>query len=94
MLQNILYFGSLKSITWNFTEAGHGKGPKDGIGGVLKCRAGEAVGYGIDIACAANFIETLRRRTKINMIEIHNESVEKVKKKTKIPPIHNITLSR
>ncbi|CAH2101592.1 unnamed protein product [Euphydryas editha] len=33
-LQNV--FSSLKSVTWNYQEVGHGKGTPDGVGAVVK----------------------------------------------------------
>ena len=31
------------NANWNYFEAGHGKGPCDGIGGTVKCLADDAV---------------------------------------------------
>lgn len=36
-------------ITWNFLEAGHGKGPADGIGAAVKRQAGSLVANGVDL---------------------------------------------
>jgi hypothetical protein len=47
-------------MTWSFYEAGHGKGPADGIGGFLKRTADNMVATGRDIACAEQFYETLK----------------------------------
>lgn len=38
-----------ESITWNFSECGHGKGAPDGIGGYLKRTASLAVAEGLDV---------------------------------------------
>lgn len=37
------------SVSWHFSEKGHGKGAVDGIGGCLKRTADNLVGYGADI---------------------------------------------
>uniref|UniRef100_A0A1B6J1Y9 Uncharacterized protein n=1 Tax=Homalodisca liturata TaxID=320908 RepID=A0A1B6J1Y9_9HEMI len=91
------YFKNLKFMTWNYTEAGHGKGPMDGVGGVLKRMADEVVRHGTDITCASDFVNTLKKRTKIYLIEIDSSTVDEMKKEVKatvIPPIKNITLAR
>ncbi|KAL4705708.1 hypothetical protein ACJJTC_019771 [Scirpophaga incertulas] len=47
-------------MTWYFFEAGHGKGPADGIGGYLKRSADDMVARGPDISNADNFYECLK----------------------------------
>jgi hypothetical protein len=47
----------LKIATWNYMEAGHGKGAPDGVGGQLKRTADRLVGYGHDL-CNANEVYT------------------------------------
>ncbi|OWR42782.1 hypothetical protein KGM_211517 [Danaus plexippus plexippus] len=42
-------FDFISRITWNYTEAGHGKGAPDGVGAVLKRTADKMVSYGRDI---------------------------------------------
>ncbi|KAG8184502.1 hypothetical protein JTE90_002349 [Oedothorax gibbosus] len=39
----------LKEVTWNFSEAGHGKSSADGVGGQLKTKADQFVAHGTDI---------------------------------------------
>ena len=34
---------NIKSLTWNYAEAGYGKGPMDAVGGVLKHSADNLV---------------------------------------------------
>ncbi|KAL7383091.1 hypothetical protein ABVT39_004718 [Epinephelus coioides] len=36
-------------VTWNFLEAGHGKGPADGVGAAIKRNADAIVARGIDV---------------------------------------------
>lgn len=91
------YFNNLQSITWNFTEAGHGKGPMDGVGGVLKRRADEFVRHGNDITCADQFVNSMKNRTKVKLFIIDSSSIDKIKKEVKetyIPPIHGITKAK
>lgn len=41
--------------TWDYFEAGHGKGPCDGAGGLTKRLAATAVNHGARIQCAGSF---------------------------------------
>lgn len=90
------YYGKLEKMTWNYTEAGHGKGPMDGIGGVLKRRADETVNHGKDITSAQEFVDILKNTTKIDLMTIPDESFGRMKKELegKIPEIKNITLAK
>ncbi|CAK6978575.1 uncharacterized protein LOC114571525 [Scomber scombrus] len=38
-----------KKVTWNFLEAGHGKGPADVVGAAVKRRADDIIAQGKDI---------------------------------------------
>jgi hypothetical protein len=40
---------TLRAATWNYLEAGHGKGAADGVGGVLKRSADRIVSHGKDL---------------------------------------------
>lgn len=42
-------FAQITEITWNYTEAGHGKGAADGVGAVIKRTADFEVNHGTDI---------------------------------------------
>lgn len=50
-----LFDYGFERMTWSFFEAGHGKGPADGVGGFLKITADIIVAKGQDIADALNF---------------------------------------
>lgn len=63
------YFKDLLCKTWNFTEAGHGKGPMDGIRGSMRRRADEYISHGADVTSATDFQDS-----KIIVLEVtHNE---------------------
>lgn len=51
--------------TWNFFEAGHGKGAADGIGGVIKRRADRLVANGIDLPDATTLYNNLVEETSV-----------------------------
>lgn len=60
-------FPQLKSITWNYLEAGHGKGAPDGVGAVLKRTADQVVRFGSDVESLNTFLACLRPRVKIEI---------------------------
>ena len=62
--------------TWNFTEAGHGKGAADGVGGALKRKADSLVNMGSDISDAVTFFQTLKKETTMKLFFIRDESIE------------------
>lgn len=58
-------FPAIKKVIWNYSEAGHGKGAPDGVGGVLKRTADRTVALGLsDIANFDDFFETIQKNTK------------------------------
>ncbi|CAH2109273.1 unnamed protein product [Euphydryas editha] len=59
----------LVSLTWNYTESGHGKGAPDGVGGTLKRIADAIVSRGHDIPDFDTFVEELKFNTKNIVIE-------------------------
>jgi len=55
--------------TWNYSEAGHGKGEADGIGWVIKRTADQLVAHGTDITSAADLIKSLSAELNIKPFE-------------------------
>lgn len=83
---------NVKFMSWNFTAAGHGKGPMDGVGGALKRMADYHVSHGTDITSSAEFISTLQK-SKVMLIEIKDEEVKHLKSEVSnmnIPEIKGI----
>lgn len=73
-----------KGATWNFLEAGHGKGIPDGIGGTLKRSADRRVGYGADITNAQSFINEVKvAGTDIELFQVEELSVKEIENKLK-----------
>ncbi|CAH2098094.1 unnamed protein product [Euphydryas editha] len=60
-------FPQLKSISWNYLEAGHGKGAPDGVGAVLKRTADQVVRFGSDIDSLEAFVACLKTRVNIEI---------------------------
>lgn len=65
-------------MTWNFFEAGHGKGAADGVGGYLKRAADRKVASHCDIPDAETFFNTLKDSSKIQLYFVTDADIEKV----------------
>ncbi|KAL4720696.1 hypothetical protein ACJJTC_004626 [Scirpophaga incertulas] len=61
-------------VTWNFSEAGHGKGAADGVGGTVKRVADAAVAKGKDIDNIKDFMTIVAQSAEKVKLEIVNES--------------------
>lgn len=71
-LQNV--FSSLKSVTWNYQESGHGKGAPDGVGAVVKRTADYQVKCGRDVGDFSTFVSIVLENIKnveIRVVEEH-----------------------
>ena len=53
----------VESITWNFSESGHGKGIPDGVGGTTKRSADNLFVHGADIRDASTFVTELSKKS-------------------------------
>ncbi|XP_063384484.1 uncharacterized protein LOC134670614 [Cydia fagiglandana] len=67
-------------VTWNFFEAGHGKGAADGVGGYLKRTADEKVAAGSDISDAEALYYTLKDLSKVQMYLLTESDIQIVEK--------------
>ncbi|KAI4830301.1 hypothetical protein KUCAC02_001941, partial [Chaenocephalus aceratus] len=65
-----------KSVTWNYTEASHGKGAPDGVGGALKNLADRLVAYGTDIPDAEALLHNLSKQSSVKLSKVTEEKVE------------------
>lgn len=63
LLTNVPYQMAWKRVTWNFLEAGHGKGPADGIGAAIKRRADDIIARGRDIPDARVLFDELTQKS-------------------------------
>ena len=65
-------------ISWNWLEAGHGKGPCDGIGGALKGMADRSIKSCGAIQTVDEFIEILQPQTvKLTLMKAEKELIDK-----------------
>jgi len=71
---------NITSATWNYSEAGHSKGPMDGVGGVLKRRVDSMVRWGTDIFSVATFVDQLRDPCEgVTITEVLSADIQAVK---------------
>lgn len=87
-------FKNISLISWNYSESGHGKGPMDGVGGVLKRSADKLVLLGHDIISASTFVEKLQH-TNVALWEVADTEILDFKKYapvkiSKIPQIMSV----
>lgn len=64
------YFSNVQSTTWNYLEAGHGKGAPDGIGAVVKRTADSLVSQGKDISSFEIFTRELKNNVRSVQIDV------------------------
>lgn len=89
------HFPQITASTWTFSEPGHGKGPMDGVGGVLKKSADDHVLRGNDVNTAKDFVRLLKNST-VALHEVTDDEITTFKtmipkKIDAIPGIMNIT---
>jgi len=65
-------------VTWNFTESGHGKGPADGVGALIKRTADELVNSGTDITDAITLYNCLKNKIAVNLYMIGYKDVRQI----------------
>ncbi|XP_062847785.1 uncharacterized protein LOC134310183 isoform X1 [Trichomycterus rosablanca] len=63
-------------VTWNFTEASHGKGAPDGVGGALKNLADRIVAYGTSIPDADTLFEQLAKNSSVTLYKVSEEDIK------------------
>lgn len=65
-------FKQIQTITYNFTEAGHGKGGPDGVGSAIKQAADRAVANGADVSNLNEMFQVLKSGIKNVYLHIVN----------------------
>ncbi|KAL0879214.1 hypothetical protein ABMA27_002997 [Loxostege sticticalis] len=70
-------FPELNFITWNYLEAGHGKGAPDGVGAVLKRTADQIIRFGNDIGTMKDFWELIQVKVKnVKLLSVSEQDIE------------------
>lgn len=64
-------------MTWNFTEASHGKGAPDGVGAALKNLADIIVSYGTSIPDADTLFEQLMLNSSVRLFKVTEEDIKR-----------------
>lgn len=70
--------------SWNFSEAGHGKGPADGVGGALKRSADRLVSLGNDVNTPNVLFDALSATS--NSVNLFFVSSDEIRKATELAP--------
>ena len=69
------------TATWEYLEAGHGKGPCDGLGGTIKRQAEIAVKRGVIIKNAANFALWASKEEKnMKVLKVDRQDITRAEK--------------
>lgn len=72
-------FPAAESITWNYSESGHGKGAPDGLGGTLKRTADYLVAQGKDVSNFSQLSHMLKDNVKgITVISVPKKCIEQL----------------
>ena len=74
LLANTPFTLGFTSLTWNFLECGHGKGPADGIGAAIKNAADRIVAHGGDICSAQDLFEKLDGNINVKLFKISDQA--------------------
>ncbi|MGL5028750.1 MAG: hypothetical protein ACRC6C_01280, partial [Wolbachia pipientis] len=69
-----IFYPCIIASTWNFSEAGHGKGAPDGIGATLKRTADRIVAQGTDVPNFITLVKVLAKNTKGVMMKVISEN--------------------
>lgn len=72
-------FTQIKRITYNYSEAGHGKGAPDGVGADLKRTADAAVAVGNDVNSLEKLLQVfIDRNGKVRVSSVTEESIKSI----------------
>lgn len=84
MTSTVPFLKGFSYITWNFTEASHGKGAPDGVRGALKNLADRIVARGTDIPDMRALITNLKQHSGVRIFEVTEEEI--LKSSELVPP--------
>lgn len=74
-------FKNIEKISYNFTEAGHGKSCADGVGAVIKKTADQAIAHGKDVEDLDSLVKILQERNiNIDTEVIYLKDIEEIDK--------------
>ena len=71
------FFPFLNYASWNYSEAGHGKGAPDGVGGTIKRTADKLVAQGNDILNVESLIQALSKKLEnVLLFQVDSSSIQ------------------
>lgn len=77
-------FPQVQTMTWNYTEASHGRGSVDGVGSDVKRKADDAVAHGSDIDTFPKFVECAKSLKGITIEVVTQEDIDEIHR----TPVH------
>lgn len=75
LASTVPFMRGFEYVTWNFTEASHGKGAPDGVGGALKNLADRIVAYGTNIPDANTLHEQLAAHSSVRLYMVTTDEI-------------------
>lgn len=73
------FYPDITAFTWNYHEAGHGKGAPDGVGAVCKRTADKFVSLGTDVSCLDSLAKIIRDNCpEIRISLVTDKDIEEV----------------
>lgn len=89
LMSTIPFNMGYSDISWNYYEAGHGKGAPDGVGAAMKRNADDLVSDGRDLLNARNLYDELSPSTSIKLFLVTAEDIAEIDKlvPSSIPPV-------
>ena len=76
LFSKIIFTKGFQLGTWNYFEAGHGKGAPNGIGASLKRTADNLTAHKCDIPDAFTFVELIKPNTTVKVYLVKEEDFE------------------
>lgn len=75
LASTVPFMRGFEYVTWNFTEASHGKGAPDGVGGALKNLADRIVAYGTNIPDANTLYKQLEAHSSVRLYMVTEDEI-------------------
>ncbi|XP_048092646.1 uncharacterized protein LOC125289715 [Alosa alosa] len=77
LASTIPFMMGFQHVTWNFSEASHGKGAPDGVGGALKNLADRIVAYGTNIPDVDTLHQQLDAQSSVHILKITEDDINR-----------------
>ncbi|XP_062386091.1 uncharacterized protein LOC134073124 [Sardina pilchardus] len=77
LASTVPFMMGFQHVTWNFSEASHGKGAPDGVGGALKNLADRIVAYGTSIPDVDTLHHQLDAQSSVHIFKITEDDINR-----------------